>query len=270
VKRRLVAHVEINTMVNATLPATRRGYWHESRSPRYSLTFALPLLVLYEALAAALSQDANGVRNGADVLLKSAFQAVLGGRGQLVFGVVLVGTMVAFIVRDLRRSPGGLKGSTFVGMLVESVVLAALFGTVVGLLTAQLVGALVGGGQATGLAMGALDGVGWPTALMVSLGAGLYEELLFRVILVSVLLWSAKKLFGWGPVASGIFATLTAALIFSAFHYVGPFGDRLELGSFAFRAIAGVAFSALYIVRGFGITAWTHALYDVMLLVTRG
>jgi len=89
---------------NATLPATRRGYWHESRSPRYSLTFALPLLVLYEALAAALSQDANGVRNGADVLLKSAFQAVLGGRGQLVFGVVLVGTMVAFIVRDLRRS----------------------------------------------------------------------------------------------------------------------------------------------------------------------
>ncbi|MEP7382313.1 MAG: CPBP family glutamic-type intramembrane protease, partial [Gemmatimonadota bacterium] len=75
---------------------------------------------------------------------------------------------------------------------------------------------------------------------------------------------------GWGPAASGIFATIVGALIFSAFHYVGAYGDRLEVGSFVFRAIAGVAFSALYIVRGFGITAWTHALYDVMLLVTQG
>lgn len=262
---------------NATLPAKRRGYWHESRSPRYSLTFALPLLVLYELMAAGLSEASNGVRNGADVLLKSAFQAVLGARGQPVFGALLVGTMLVFIVRDLRRAPGGLKGSTFVAMLAESVVLAGVFGSVVGLLTAQVVGAVAGSGAGAGtglamrgLAMGGLDGVGWPTALMVSLGAGLYEELLFRVILVSVLLWTAKKLFGWGPVASGIFATLTAALIFSAFHYIGPFGDRLELASFTFRAIAGVAFSALYIVRGFGITAWTHALYDVMLLVTRG
>ena len=64
-----------------------------------------------------------------------------------------------------------------------------------------------------------------------------------------------------------LIATVTGALIFSAFHYVGPFGDQLELRSFVFRAIAGVAFSALYIVRGFGITSWTHALYDVMLLI---
>ncbi|MCC6928756.1 MAG: CPBP family intramembrane metalloprotease [Gemmatimonadaceae bacterium] len=257
---------------NATLPAKRRGYWHDSRAPRYSLTFALPLLILYELMAAGLSEASNGVRNGADVLLKSAFQAVLGERGQPVFGALLVGTMLVFIIRDLRRAPGGLKGSTFVAMLAESVVLAGVFGTVVGMLTAQLVGALAGAGASTGtgLAMGGLDGVGWPTALMVSLGAGLYEELLFRVILVSVLLWVAKKIFGWGPVASGTFATLTGALIFSAFHYVGPFGDRLELASFTFRAIAGVAFSALYVVRGFGITAWTHALYDVMLLATRG
>ena len=92
----------------------------------------------------------------------------------------------------------------------------------------------------------------------------------FRVILVSALLWGAKKFFSWGPAASGTFATLGGALIFSAFHYVGAYGDRLEVSSFVFRAIAGVAFSALYILRGFGITAWTHALYDVMLLFTQG
>jgi hypothetical protein len=254
-------------MVNTTLPATRRTYWHESRAPRYSLTFALPLLVLYEAMAAALSGAGSGVRNGADVLLKSVFQLTLGARGQLVFGVLLVGTMLVFIVRDRRRSGQPLKGGTFAAMLVESLLLAAVFGTVVGMLTAQVVRSV---GAAPGLAVGgALDAMGWPTALMVSLGAGLYEELLFRVILVSALLWGARKLMGWGPVASGLFATVAGALIFSAFHYVGPFGDQLQLGSFVFRAIAGVAFSALYIVRGFGITAWTHALYDVMLLVLR-
>ena len=32
--------------------------------------------------------------------------------------------------------------------------------------------------------------------------------------------------------------------------------------------IAGIFFSALYLLRGFGITAWTHALYDVFLLAT--
>lgn len=256
-------------MRTSPLPATRRNYWNDSRSPRYSLTFALPLLALYEGLAAALSQSSDGVRNGADVILKSAFNAAFGARGPLIFGVLLLGIFVALIMRDRRRSKDALKISTFAIMLGESVLLAGVFGVVVGLLTAQLVAPL----QRLALqrlALGPLDQVAWPTALMVSLGAGLYEELLFRVILVSALLWSAKRIFGWGPVASGLFATMVGAFIFSAFHYVGPFGDQLQLGSFVFRAIAGVAFSALYIVRGFGITAWTHALYDVMLLVARG
>lgn len=261
-------------MVNATLPATRRTYWHNSRSPRYSLTFALPLLVLYETMAVALSGPSNGIRNGADVLLKSVFERTLGANGQPVFGALLVGSMLFFIVRDRRRAAQPLKGGTFLAMLLESSALAAVFGTVVGLLTAQVVrtvgAATLGGAPGVGLALaGPLESLGWPTALMVSLGAGLYEELLFRVLLVSALLWGAHKLMGWGPVASGIFATLAGALVFSAFHYVGPYGDQLQLASFVFRAIAGVAFSALYIVRGFGITAWTHALYDVMLLVTQ-
>jgi Type II CAAX prenyl endopeptidase Rce1-like len=252
----------------STLPATRRTYWHDSRAPRYSLTFALPLLVLYEVLAALLSSGAGGVRNGAEVLLKSVFVALLGERGPLVFGALLVGSMLVLIVRDARRVSGGLQGSTFMLMFAESALLAALFGTVVGLLTAQVVGVMSGGG--IGLTAGSpLAELGWSTALMVSLGAGLYEELLFRIILVSALLWAGRRLFGWGPVASAVFAVAVGALAFSAFHYIGPYGDRLELGSFVFRTIAGVAFSSLYVVRGFGITAWTHALYDVMLLVLR-
>jgi hypothetical protein len=82
---------------------------------------------------------------------------------------------------------------------------------------------------------------------------------------VGTLAWAARRAIGWGPGASGVLATVLGALIFSAFHYIGPYGDRLELSSFAFRAVAGVLFSGLYLLRGFGIAAWTHALYDVFL-----
>lgn len=102
---------------------------------------------------------------------------------------------------------------------------------------------------------------------MLSIGAGLYEELLFRVLLVGLTAWAARKVLGWRPLFADIAATVLGALIFSAFHYIGPFGDRLDVFSFVFRTIAGLFFSALYLTRGFGITAWTHALYDVLLLL---
>jgi len=73
--------------------------------------------------------------------------------------------------------------------------------------------------------------------------------------------------FGFRPLLANTFAVAVGALIFSAFHYIGAYGDPFRLDSFVFRAIAGVAFSALYVFRGFGITAWTHALYDVLVLV---
>ena len=63
---------------------------------------------------------------------------------------------------------------------------------------------------------------------------------------------------------------LLAALLFSAFHDVGPYGDPWALPSFTFRFLAGLAFSLLFLVRGFGIAAWTHALYDVLLFTFRG
>jgi hypothetical protein len=180
-----------------------------------------------------------------------------------VFGALLIGVVAYLVVRDLR---GGRRvdAGTFLAMFVESVVLAVAFGFVVGIISAQLLSPF------QTVAAGLAQAMSGPTRVMVSLGAGLYEELLFRVILVGALLWGGKKVFGWGPVARGVFATLMGALIFSAFHYVGPYGDPFAVGSFTFRAVAGVAFSALYIVRGFGITAWTHALYDLILLGIRG
>ena len=236
------------------------NYWRLTRSPRYSLLFALPLLLLYEALAFVLSHDAiAGVRNGADVLLKSLFVGLGGRIGLIVFGLVLLGTGAVLVYRD--RAAGKLRARFFLGMAAESAVYAGLFGAVAGMLTALLLAGLVR------LAAPANLRLDLPTQLMISLGAGIYEELLFRVLIVGTLAWLARRLLGWGPAAAGTLATVVGALVFSIFHYIGPYGDRLQLASFTFRTIAGVLFSGLYLTRGFGITAWTHALYDVFVTV---
>lgn len=234
------------------------AYFAATRTPRYSLAFALPLLLLYEALAFGLTRDAYaGVRNGADILLKSVF-VWLGGRHGLVgFGLVLLGVGAVLVVRDLRRN-GRVNPRYYLGMLAESVGWALVFGGVTSWLTTALL-------QGIPLALGLQERLPLATQLMISLGAGIYEELLFRVLLVSALVWLARRA-GLAPVPAGVLATVVGALIFSAFHYVGAYGDDLRLGSFTFRAIAGVLFSAMYLTRGFGITAWTHALYDVFLV----
>jgi len=240
-------------------------YWSDARAPRYSLSFAFPLLLLYELLALTLSHgELTGVRSGADVLLKSLFLMLGGRNGLVLFGLVLVGGGAALVWRDRRRA-GPIQFGYFGGMLLESVVYATLFGAVAATLTVLLLPRLALAGAPWA---GRLDApVELTTAgrLMISLGAGIYEELLFRVILVSVLIWLATTLFHWRRNSASLFAVLVAAFIFSAFHYLGPYGDHLDLRSFVFRAVAGVLFSGLYLVRGFGITAWTHALYDVLL-----
>ena len=247
--------------MGATALSAPRSYWRQSRALRYSLVFALPLLVVYEVLAAVLGHgEPEAIRNGADVLLKSAFVALLGAQGPLVFGALLIGVSLWLVIRDMRAHGRRLSPRIFAGMMAESVVLALAFGIVVASITTRVLAPFAV------LVQTPMQELGLWTQLMVSLGAGLYEELLFRVLLVGAMTVLGRRAFGWSPATAGAVAVGVGAIIFSAFHYIGPFGDPLDAGSFTFRLIAGIFFSALFVTRGFGITAWTHALYDVFLL----
>jgi hypothetical protein len=67
-------------------------------------------------------------------------------------------------------------------------------------------------------------------------------------------------------------AILFTSVLFSTAHYIGPGADQFTTFSFLFRAIAGAFFAALFVLRGFGITAGCHAAYDILvgiLLVTQ-
>lgn len=244
-----------------------RSYYQASRSPRYSILFALPLLVLYELLGFALAPRGGAlqVRNGAEVLLDDLSAAALGARGPLVLMAAIIGLCLWLVWRDMR-SGGGLSAGVFMTMLGESLLLAALFGLVIGTVTARLLGAMHSL-VIPPLMLTPIERMAWPTKLMLALGAGLFEELLFRVLLVGALAAAGRVLLGMSRGAAGVVAVIIGALVFSAFHYIGPYGDPFALQSFVFRALSGVAFSALYLLRGFGITAWTHALYDVIVLI---
>lgn len=256
-------------LARASWSPSPRSYWALSRAPRYSLLLALPLLVAYEGLAALVGDAAGAaVRNGADVWLKAPFVALLGPRGPVAFGALVVGAATVLVWRDVRRARDGVRGRVLLAMLGESAVLAAACGAGVGAATGlvlRLLSVVVGAGPLLQIAA-----LGAPARLMLSLGAGLYEELLFRVVLVGAIAAFARRGLGLGPRGAGAVAVVLGALVFSLAHYVGAYGDRFTLESFVFRAIAGVFFSALYLLRGFGITAWTHALYDVGVLVLAG
>lgn len=238
-------------------------YLRRSRSAWYSFLFCLPLLALYHLGVVVTNLGQEGVVvNGADALLQAALRGLgMGGwLGSAWFLAVVVG--IGIYRRDPLARGKPVEVSTFTGMLAESAIYAAFFGGIV----AGIVSALMPWVQ-TGLQMGVSMGVG--RSLVLSLGAGLYEELVFRVIGMGGLYWLIRRFSSVHVTAAALAAAIVSSLFFSLFHYVGPLGDTFQLASFMFRLVAGMALAGLYWLRGFGIAAYTHALYDIYLVLAR-
>ena len=243
-----------------------REYLRLSRTLTYSLLFAAPLFVLYEVGAAYLNGvEQTTLRNGADVLLRTLL-AMGGVQGTAAFTGVLLLIAIVLIIIERRRQRVPLRAGVFAGMMLESLAYALLFGVVVGTATQWV---LRGTGLGLFMAAGPVASLSMREGVVLSLGAGIYEELVFRVLLVGGL-FGVFRSSGVARRSAGVFAAILAALVFSGFHYIGAYGDPFTVSSFLFRFLAGLAFSVLFLVRGFGVTAWTHALYDVVLFLARG
>ncbi|MEE8436708.1 MAG: CPBP family intramembrane glutamic endopeptidase, partial [Candidatus Neomarinimicrobiota bacterium] len=96
---------------------------------------------------------------------------------------------------------------------------------------------------------------------------GIYEEFVFRVILITILAKILKLIFQWNNSAQKAGAVIIAAVLFSLFHFLGDFGDPPDLGLFIIRFSAGIFLGVIYIFRGFGIAAYTHSIYDLLIMV---
>lgn len=108
------------------------------------------------------------------------------------------------------------------------------------------------------------------TDIVTAIGAGIYEELVFRLMLLILLMMVFQDLFNFSDSQAIVFSIVISALLFSLHHHLlfidGRFqaGEPFVLKPFVFRTLAGMYFALLYAVRGFGIAAGTHAFYDII------
>ena len=239
-------------------------YLWATRTATYGFLAALPLVLLYEALILVVNVGQPlTVRISAEVWMKGLLAGLgIGGLHVLAGVVLLVGLAILYVE---RRKGIPMRTAYFGGILGESlvyaVVLAGLVSAAVGALFAFAPTAVLAIPPAVPQA--AAQGLG--TKLALSLGAGIYEELLFRVLLVGGLYAGLRRLLK-GRTQAYVIAAVVGALVFSAVHYMGALGDPFTLPSFTFRFLFGLALNVVFLVRGFGVAAWTHAIYDVLVV----
>ncbi|RKY05987.1 MAG: hypothetical protein DRP65_12375, partial [Planctomycetota bacterium] len=109
--------------------------------------------------------------------------------------------------------------------------------------------------------------------IVTGIGAGIYEELVFRLILICLLMLLFGDLLGMSRGRSVVFSVVISAALFSAHHHIffvnGGFGvgEVFTPARFMFRTLAGIYFAILFAIRGFGIAAGTHVFYDIIAAV---
>lgn len=139
-------------------------------------------------------------------------------------------------------------------MFLESLIYGALLGLVVGSLTDVSLGARE-----------ILFNQSKINSLVLSLGAGIYEEFVFRFLLITGIFWILKNTLRNKFVIYSI-AFFLSSLFFSLFHYLELFNEPFQVNSFLFRFTAGSVFAIIFIFRGYGISAYSHSLYNILLM----
>lgn len=247
-------------------PHAKTGYWHESARPLAGLVFVAPMLIVYEL--GVLLLDHQAIRNAADVWLRQILD-LLGFSQYFLLPIFTCGLLLAW--HHIRQQPWRLNWGVFYGMLLESLAFGFALVLVAGWQRSLFSAAAPTFAASTG-------GAGSSLALMVGyLGAGIYEELLFRLVLLSAAV-GLLRLSGLSARWSVVTAVVVTSVLFSGAHYqidftfaghhfATTYGEIFDWYSFCFRFIAGVCFSILFVFRGFGIAAGTHAAYDLFTLV---
>jgi membrane protease YdiL (CAAX protease family) len=236
------------------------SYLRATLHPWASLVFVVPLLLVYEGGVFVLSREnPDALRNGADAWVRWFLGRY--GLGTLWAAPVVVAAYLAGRAYLNRKDRPSEPLAVAVGMTVESVLFAALLWAVAHNFRPLL--------DRAGLPLNAVT-VNTPAAgqLVTFVGAGVYEEFLFRVVLFGGLCYLLRLVLPKLP-AVGL-AAAASAVLFASAHHFGPTGESVDPTKFLFRAAAGLYFTLLYMFRGFGVAIGAHAGYDILVGVSVG
>lgn len=245
-------------------PATQgtlRNHLSGRVDPLTSAILVFPLFLIYQA-GILLSRGRNGVDFVTNSLVELSERDL--GNYLIVLSIALAGYAAVLLL--LRRTET-FEPRAFVPVLAESSFYALSMGSIILFLMSRAVDLMPG--LATGQLSAALaEGLSLVDVIVISAGAGLHEELIFRLIGVGGLSWLLAGI--TGEKRAWVAAILLSSLAFALAHHVGPHGEPFEFAAFAYRSLAGLFFAIVYHVRGFAVAVWTHALYDVYVLAVVG
>jgi hypothetical protein len=206
-----------------------------------SLVLIFPVLLVYE-----IGVLFFGRVNGADVVTRLLFTA-LGSKGLYLLVHAMVALLYLMWLR--RRDRWGTLRLEVVGPVVlEAAIYALTLGAVVTLVLHKLLG----------LGIGSAD-------VVSALGAGVHEELVFRLCILAGL---ASLLERNQQRFALLIALVVSSLAFAAAHHIGAHGEAFTMHAFAFRALAGAAFGAIFWYRSLAHAVYAHVLYDLVVAAT--
>jgi heme/copper-type cytochrome/quinol oxidase subunit 3 len=229
------------------------SYLRESRSFALSVVSILPLVVLYHF---GIVQSGYTVRNLAEVWLEGPLNLV----GLHAAHVVNVALIIALLVVLWRRERTGTPAFLLVAVMVAEATLYALLLFKGGQTVTELIR------DKAAKVVFAMD-LGRSGQLFLALGAGVYEELLFRLLMVGGGAWVLRRVFLWDKTLSLAVMLVLSSVLFSAAHYVGSLGEPFDGYTFTFRFVCGMMLGLVFLFRGPGIAVWTHALYNAMVVL---
>jgi len=227
------------------------SYWQESTRPLQVLVFLLPFILFYEIGSVVWRDELSSTGLAARRLLNTLFE-LFGVVGMHLPAIALVTVMLSWQI--LERRPWRFRWSGLLLMAAESCVWATPL-----LVLAAMTGLLGGvGGEFAEMPAGA--------RATIAIGAGVYEELVFRFVLIALAHGLLVDICGVRKQLGNILAVVFSALVFAGYHRSGV-GGELDVSALIFFFTAGVFLGTLFLGRGLGIAAGAHVIYDLLVLV---
>ncbi len=234
-------------------------YLSRTRELPVNVLFLMPWLVVYELSLLATNSP---VENAAGAWFRT-LAGTLGREGLAAVGILVSALLLALVTLRAHQAPRdrGVYG----GMLLEGLAYGGSLGLVAGVLAAHLpLGRMV---PLSGFSTAGLG----PTVerLGLAAGAGVFEEILFRGLVLAGSFALLRHVFGADRWTAGLVAIVGSAWLFSAWHHWGPGAEPWSEPVFRFRFAAGAVLGTIFLTRGLGIAAFAHGFYDAIVMLSR-
>ena len=214
----------------------------------YNVILIFPILLAYEALGLVVNLNSSfELRNGADVLLKNFFLS-FGNYGKYVLGLIIFYlTLFIFHAGKKKIINQNFRVSYSLLMVIEGI----FFGTILFVSLSKFY-YIFSIGYAKSEAL---------TNLYLAIGAGIFEELIFRLFPLGIVYFFIIKIFP-KPYLVCMFLTVFSSFFFSIFHYIGFYGEPFLWSTFFIRFVGAIYLCAIFSLRGFGICVISHIIYN--------